>query len=242
MRQRADTELASIRSRTAHAGFTLIELLVVIAIIAILTAILLPIFSNAKATAYSTKCKSNLRQQGIALRIYLDEREQYPFWQTWTVDGRLAWDTSLLEISRGQREIFLCPAMKRLSAWNGAFSPSYGYNICGTGKPGDNALGLGGPIGPLPEGTTTYRPMKEPEILMPSEMMAVGEYGEDDAQHGEIAFHSMLNYIVARHKRVANVLFCDGHVEQDMPANWMKASDAARRRWNRDYEPHPETW
>jgi prepilin-type processing-associated H-X9-DG protein/prepilin-type N-terminal cleavage/methylation domain-containing protein len=223
-------------------GFTLIELLVIIAVIGILAAILLPVLSRAKAAAHSTACKSNLRQQSIGLRIYLEDCEQYPFWQTWTAEGRLAWDTSVLEKSGGQADIFLCPGMKNRLLWKGPFNPSYGYNLCGTAGQFDVALGLGGVTGPLPEGTTTYRPMREAEILVPSEMIAIGDYREDQFQQGEIAFHNKYNYIANRHNGGGNVAFCDGHVEYDKQWKWMEASDAARRRWNRDNEPHPETW
>jgi prepilin-type N-terminal cleavage/methylation domain-containing protein/prepilin-type processing-associated H-X9-DG protein len=59
--------------RSARKGFTLIELLVVIAIIAILAAILFPVFLKAKEAANTAKCTSHGRQIGIAMMMYWDD-------------------------------------------------------------------------------------------------------------------------------------------------------------------------
>ncbi len=56
-------------------GFTLIEILVVIAIIAILAALLFPVFTQAKVSAKQTACMSNMRQMGVGLLLYLADNE-----------------------------------------------------------------------------------------------------------------------------------------------------------------------
>ncbi len=56
-----------------RAAFTLIELLVVIAIIALLAAILFPVFARAKAAAKQSQCISNLRQIGSAITLYMSD-------------------------------------------------------------------------------------------------------------------------------------------------------------------------
>lgn len=68
-----------MRSKASWRGFTLIELLVVIAIIAILAAILFPVFARAREKARETSCLSNTKQLGLALMQYVqDYDETYP--------------------------------------------------------------------------------------------------------------------------------------------------------------------
>ncbi|HAZ64135.1 MAG TPA: hypothetical protein DCZ72_11075, partial [Armatimonadetes bacterium] len=65
--------------RGSRRGFTLIELLVVIAIIAILAAILFPVFAKAREKARAASCQSNLKQLGLSVMQYTqDWDEMYP--------------------------------------------------------------------------------------------------------------------------------------------------------------------
>ena len=61
--------------RSNRRGFTLIELLVVIAIIAILAAILFPVFANARAKARQTTCSSNMRQLALSVIMYCGDND-----------------------------------------------------------------------------------------------------------------------------------------------------------------------
>jgi len=64
-----------------HRGFTLIELLVVIAIIAILAAILFPVFAQARAKARQASCTSNVKQLSLGFMMYVqDYDETFPYW------------------------------------------------------------------------------------------------------------------------------------------------------------------
>ncbi len=104
-------------------GFTLIELLVVIAIIAILAAILFPVFARAREKARQTSCLSNLKQIGMATMMYAqDYDELYPYdAQPRGVDpgsGREnMWDGSpyvaVLQPYCGNRQLWFCPSAPR---------------------------------------------------------------------------------------------------------------------------------
>src|SRR5437763_14432141 len=72
------------RSQKIGSGFTLIELLVVIAIIAILAAILFPVFARARENARRASCQSNQKQLGLGFLQYAqDYDERLPFHQNW---------------------------------------------------------------------------------------------------------------------------------------------------------------
>lgn len=124
-----------------HNGFTLIELLVVIAIIAILAAVLFPIFASAKEQANKTKCMNNLRQIGTALTKYCDNwNGTYPMsiyldkFQRPAKGGRfyswdgasgnvykyLSWHDSIWSDIKSM-SVFQCPTLKNVS-WGGSYS------------------------------------------------------------------------------------------------------------------------
>jgi prepilin-type N-terminal cleavage/methylation domain-containing protein len=70
------------RTRSTH-GFTLVELLTVIAIIAVLAALLFPVFATARGKAREIVCVSNLRQIGLSIKMYTQDYDEfYP----WAVD------------------------------------------------------------------------------------------------------------------------------------------------------------
>jgi prepilin-type N-terminal cleavage/methylation domain-containing protein/prepilin-type processing-associated H-X9-DG protein len=230
-------------------GFTLIELLVVIGIIALLAAMLLPALSRAKRQAQKIDCISNLHQIGIGLALYVDDAKFYPPWITddhgvpEDLQG-IGWDQRILPHTGGNPAVFVCPSMKSPARWTNLFkfNPSYGYDVHGTAMESEQIftlmLGLGQPVSPMNR------------VQAPSDMIAIGDRpGNDlstglsiDLNDGDIAFDDPGDYIADRHNGGSDVLFCDDHVEYGTQTNWMRTVDNARRKWNNDHQPHPETW
>jgi prepilin-type N-terminal cleavage/methylation domain-containing protein/prepilin-type processing-associated H-X9-DG protein len=119
MRHRRKEEWPMSR-RTGKFGFTLIELLVVIAIIAILAAILFPVFAQARDQARQTTCLNNLKQLGTGLMMYAqDYDENFPSWPFTTKPNLLSspifrdwgystWVYALMPYVKNN-QIFACP-------------------------------------------------------------------------------------------------------------------------------------
>jgi prepilin-type N-terminal cleavage/methylation domain-containing protein/prepilin-type processing-associated H-X9-DG protein len=114
------------RHARKRAGFTLIELLVVIAIIAILAAILFPVFAQARERARMASCLSNLKQIGLGTMMYLqDYDEKFPNTKAWgrmwtgewvadpTIPDSLRYLPDLVTPYVKNKDIWFCPTVAR---------------------------------------------------------------------------------------------------------------------------------
>jgi prepilin-type N-terminal cleavage/methylation domain-containing protein/prepilin-type processing-associated H-X9-DG protein len=225
-------------------AFTLVELLVVIAIIAILAALLLPVLSLVKARAQRIQCVNNLHQLGVGLQVILSNDHNYPLYfdlqskdTNWFTQLEITGlDIFKPEINFTQSGVWHCPTAQLTLM-------SYGYNAFGL-QPSDptNSLGLSGHYSPA---RGTWTPIAESEVVIPSEMMAIGDVfsGQSDFFRGNDDFNYIEKKTIApsRHQNKINVVFCDGHVESPtLQFLFADTSDAALSRWNRDHLPHRE--
>jgi len=105
--------MQSISATRRTRGFTLIELLVVIAIIAILAAILFPVFARARENARRSSCQSNEKQIALGFKQYIqDNNERYP--------AASGWQTAIFDYTKSEA-ILKCPS----AAGAGTFDYSY---------------------------------------------------------------------------------------------------------------------
>ena len=127
------------KNKTVRHGFTLIELLVVIAIIAILAAILFPVFAKAKESGKRSACMGHLKQLGQAMKMYQDDYSgSYLTTALYAPDPLLKWghgDWARIMWKSGYtkgRSLFSCPgAANQLVASAQGTPPTkvgYGYN------------------------------------------------------------------------------------------------------------------
>jgi prepilin-type N-terminal cleavage/methylation domain-containing protein/prepilin-type processing-associated H-X9-DG protein len=192
-----------LRKRLRNPGFTLVELLVVIAIIAILAAIIFPVFSRAREAARKAICQSNLRQLGLAFLMYCEEwEERYPPAYQWKT--RLQPYIRTVEINR-------CPSRPELPWYYG-----HGYNI---GCPSPQVRGF-------PEERIAA-------IMSPDRKILVAEWDRCNAgppcgPPGLFAGDATCFWAVCRvHNGGSNLLFADGHVKWMRPEQYHSTTEGA---------------
>jgi len=152
-----------------RAAFTLIELLVVIAIIAILAAILFPVFAKAREKARQVSCLSNEKQIGLALMQYTQDFDEYYPCGNYVPGAHYGqgWAGQLYPYIKSIN-VFTCPndSSKLNPSWTGAKSPvSYMYNL-NIGEDDSTMMSYGNPKG---------NSVPEPQLTSPSRTVVLCE-------------------------------------------------------------------
>jgi prepilin-type N-terminal cleavage/methylation domain-containing protein/prepilin-type processing-associated H-X9-DG protein len=248
--------MRNIRHSSDRSAFTLVELLAVSAVVGVVASLLLPAVSTAKARASARHCSNNVREMGMALTLYQNDWNQFPFQgiddeSYYFGTGSNYWFHALHNYtdSAWGRGIMRCPAYKGL--WDEGHQPnmvafgSYSYNSYGSrpengSGPGEKPRGLGGVAG----GFLRHPPVREADIREPSQMYALGDarllnVGLPGSEYGfGISAYMWWDYEnpPSQHARGLNIAFVDGHVAL-VATNILFNSEAEfARRWNSDYQ------
>ena len=219
-----------------RAGFTLIELLVVIAIIAILAAILFPVFAKVREKARQTSCASNEKQIGLAFQQYVqDSDEQFPVISA--VGNGLAsnWAQELYPYIKSTG-VFKCPSNPNANAFtmgnasnpslNGAppIPVSYAYNYHIANSYDQNSHTDVGASG-VPSVLASIDSPSSKILTIES----LREYGSGFYDWTDADSWSRDGRGFSGHTGLWNVLFVDGHVKSLRPTQTMSAPGAGAK-------------
>jgi prepilin-type N-terminal cleavage/methylation domain-containing protein/prepilin-type processing-associated H-X9-DG protein len=251
-------------------GFSLTELLVTIAIVTLLASFLLPALARAKGSAKSTACKSNLRQLGIALELYVGDFEKYGGKGGAYFGGTFAeirgtgmnWlhpyiafpgnPDNFFTSTDGRRSVLSCPAFPPRynpgipgGPGQTEFEFGYAYNELGTGWRKNVRLGLGPTIEIHGRELFEYDPRDQWTFVTPGDIRNPAEMiaiGDSSALWLTPNYAGYSSLRGPHSKQIANVLNADGHVAAKPERVWNEPTEESRSRWNNDNLPHPETW
>lgn len=222
------------RSASRLRGFTLIELLVVIAIIAILAAILFPVFANAREKARQTACLSNQKQMGTALLLYESDYDGgAPTWsEYWWDYANIAPKNVEKGVDNPGRywDAKLFPYVKNGDLVNASSHPSAGVWRCPTSPLSDTSRTYGVSMGWTydTDGNSpgSYRFVFESDVEKPAATVFVGDGGNDGRLRRN---YTDFTYCIQHygtnppavttaespelHAGGANYVFCDGHAK-----------------------------
>ncbi len=214
-------------------GFTLIELLVVIAIIAILAAILFPVFARAREKARQTSCLSNIKQLGLGDLMYAqDYDERFVNYYRYMPAPNLYWWGDVLQPYVMNRQILECPS----SAWSYTYGRPPGLPnplVCSYALPGIRISDAGVSCTQLPGSKMALVPDAAGTILICESTTSEIYTG------GSLSFtiggpNGVTDLATGSYRRVAkthndgfNVCFADGHAKwlrNTTPGMWTSTS------------------
>ncbi len=206
-------------------GFTLIELLVVIAIIAILAAILFPVFAKARAKSWESTCLSNMKQIALGMLMYTQDYDgRYPMYRysapmpsgpndlywAYAIDPYIGANVAR-PMNAKHLSVWKCPGAKVQAddgneKWYGGAYSHYAASVRLT--------------------SPSSGPAKDAEVKYPSQTMLISEGwyitsgGFNRGWYLCWGYQNASNYTRYDHDGRANIGFCDGHVKTGTEGQW----------------------